>query len=241
MTESNETMQNEATTTTEPSTNTLITAALDTGGDTVQGADTVQAADTVQGTDTVEGSDTVTGSDTVEAGEEYTPFTAENFQVPEGYEFSDDRQSATIDIINKYQIPPEAVNELLALNGNWSAEDAASAAKAQTDSWAQTQEQWVTEMKADPIYGGEKLDGNLAKISNLLNTYSRDADGNHDAKFEAALRTAFDLTGAGNHPAMVRFLTSIADATLVTEGEVQPGGGGAKEGGSVGLYPNLKG
>lgn len=65
--------------------------------------------------------------------------------------------------------------------------------------WDATQTQWQEQCRALPGIGGDKLDASLAEISKVVDRY-----GSQD------LRTALDVTGAGNHPAVVQFLHSIA-------------------------------
>lgn len=77
--------------------------------------------------------------------------------------------------------------------------------------FATQQEAWQTETRNDPEIGGAKLDENLANISKLVDTFG-----------SPTLRQVMDVTGAGNHPEMVRFLAKIAK--LATESRMLPAG-----------------
>ena len=72
-----------------------------------------------------------------------------------------------------------------------------------------------------------------------MTTFTADKEGNPDKEAEAALRTALTVTGVGSHPALVKFLATIADATFVEEGGPEPGGDGNQAGEAGGLYPHL--
>jgi len=61
------------------------------------------------------------------------------------------------------------------------------------------QTKWEDEIKADPTIGGDKLPSNLIKVSKFL-----------DAMGTPELREALDATGAGSHPAIVRFFIKMA-------------------------------
>jgi len=66
-------------------------------------------------------------------------------------------------------------------------------------SWDATQQEWAGKVQSDPTYGGDKLPKVVEEIGTLIDTFGDDE-----------LRGVFDLTGAGNHLAMVRFLHKIA-------------------------------
>ena len=73
------------------------------------------------------------------------------------------------------------------------------------------QERWVEEVKADPAIGGTKLNGALAHAARAI-----------DRLGGSELRQALDLTGAGNHPAVVRAFVALG--RLLAEDRFAPGG-----------------
>ena len=184
-----------------------------------------------------------TGTEEKEAAPEYVPFTADDFQLPEGFDFADDRRGATVDFINKYQLPPEAVKEFLELNSGWSVADVtareAAQAEAQAKAWEATHSAWVEQIKADPQIGGDKLQATTSDIADLLLTFTLDENDQPNKAAETELREAFNLTGAGNHPAIVKFLARIANTTLVKEGGPHPSSDGSESDRPRGLYPSL--
>jgi hypothetical protein len=100
--------------------------------------------------------------------------------------------------------------------------------------WKETQETWVEELRSDPTIGkgidNGQVGGAISKMLSLLpDTMSQ------------PMREAFNFTGAGNHPAIVRGLYQLSK--LLTEpGHVQ--GRPAPQGkerpsGAHAIYPNL--
>jgi len=73
------------------------------------------------------------------------------------------------------------------------------------------QERWVEEVKADPAIGGARLGSALAQAARAI-----------DRLGGSELRQALDLTGAGNHPAVVRAFVALG--RLMAEDRFAPGG-----------------
>lgn len=65
--------------------------------------------------------------------------------------------------------------------------------------WETTQTEWQDAVRALPEFGGDALPATLANIAKVLDRYG-----------DAEVREAFALTGAGNHPAIVRLMAKIA-------------------------------
>lgn len=81
--------------------------------------------------------------------------------------------------------------------------------KGKTD-WETLQTDWRALCQKDPVIGGDKLPLAEAAIGKLLDVYG-----------DAETRAIYDLTGAGNHPAMVKFLVKVA-AKLNEAGPTPP-------------------
>jgi len=67
--------------------------------------------------------------------------------------------------------------------------------------WADTQVAWVNEVKADPVIGKD-LDKNIAIAARAIDSYGT-------AEEAKAVRTALAFTGAGNNPAIVRWMHRV--------------------------------
>lgn len=117
----------------------------------------------------------------------------ENFVIPEevGKEFTE--------LAGKHGLKTEAAQELV----NLYAAQLQKQANSSSELYERMNTEWVDSIRADKEVGGEKLDGNLAKIGKLLG----------DSKFvDPGFKEALNLTGAGNHPAVFRTMLKIADA-----------------------------
>lgn len=126
-------------------------------------------------------------------------------------------------IINELGIPRDGVARLIALQEK----TMTAASEMGSRAWAEMQDKWAGEVQNDPDIGGQKWPEVQGKIGQLLDTY-----GN------AELRQAFDLTGAGNNPHVVRFMSKVA--TVLSEGGFVSGNPNPSEGRSPAeiLYPN---
>jgi len=135
-------------------------------------------------------------------------FSLTDVKLPEGVEIPEEVGKEFSEILNSKAAPAEVGQKLLDLYAKQAAELVDSNAKL----WAKTNEQWQNEIKADPVIGGDKLPSTLANIAKLLDNPEFTDPG---------LRAALDLTGAGNNPAIVRFLAKAA--SRLSEGGYVPG------------------
>jgi hypothetical protein len=102
------------------------------------------------------------------------------------------------------------------------------------------QNEWKSQINSDPEIGGSKWNGTRASIGRLFDSLG-------DANLTDGFREAMDYTGAGNHPAVVKFLARVAQR--LTEGGPVRGGGPSLDGmrrpgegapsAAQAIYPNL--
>lgn len=115
-----------------------------------------------------------------------------------------------------------------------------AAAKGPADSYAATRTEWQNAVKADPEISAAGLDRVKTDIGRVIATLPTDLQGD--------FRKAMDITGAGDHPAMVKALWKLSE--LVTEGShvtgKNPSGEGQRKPGdsakptpAQALYPKL--
>lgn len=156
--------------------------------------------------------------------------TKDNPFKPEEIKFSDpsfkvdpEMGAALAAVVNKFGISRDAVAELMSL------QEKATLANSEAGSrdWAKTQEEWTAAVMKDPELGGSKWPQVQTQIGTLMDTFGT-----------PELRQAFDLTGAGNNPHVVRFMSKVA-AQLTESGFISSGkgGGGQKTDAEI-LYPN---
>lgn len=122
------------------------------------------------------------------------PLTAEAITVPEGFNVDEPSMGKFLEIANELGLSKEGATKLVGLQ----AELAKQASEAGSKLWEDTQKQWQDQVRADQEIGGTKLEENLSHVAKLLDTFG-----------SPEVRQAFDITGAGNHPAVIKFLVKI--------------------------------
>lgn len=125
-----------------------------------------------------------------------TPFKAEEIKFSSPDISVDPKAAETfVGLVNKFGIPRDAVAELVALQE----QTMKAASEANSALWNGMQDTWRQEVAADPVIGGTKQQETLGAISKLVDQFGT-----------PELRQAFDLTGAGNNPHVIRFLAKVA-------------------------------
>lgn len=146
---------------------------------------------------------TTTEGKPAESAAKTEPVTLDSLTVPEGFDKNDPAAKEFLDIINSGEkdSPQKLIDLYVKLQ------------EQNQQFWLDTNAKWQEELRADPKYGGDKLDPGLANVSKLISEFSA---GHGGKDVEQALRGAFDETGAGNHPHIVKFL--IWTANQLSEG-----------------------
>jgi len=106
-------------------------------------------------------------------------------------------------------------------------------AQQQRETWTKQHEGWVSDMKADAEFGGEKFASSLSTMSHVIGkVMGSEAD---------AFKQMLDMTGAGNHPQMARLLYRVGKA-LGEDGLVRGGPAGAMTENDLAnsLFPTMK-
>lgn len=154
------------------------------------------------------------------------PLTAEALTLPEGFELDEKAATSFLDIMNNAELSPiDRANALI----NLQADLGRAASEAGSKAWEEQQEAWQQEVADDQEIGGQNLEKTISNIGGLLDRFGNDE-----------VRKAFDQTGAGNNPHVVRFLNAVA--TVLGEGKPAPGNlpaNGAPKTAAEVLYPNM--
>lgn len=157
------------------------------------------------------------------------PITLENLKLPEGWSIPDDQKEAAkgfLDMMNDATLSPgDRAAKLIEMYAKASTEGSEKA----TNDWNNLQTDWQKQCREDPDIGGAKLEPMLGQISVLLDEYGT-----------PELRGVFNVTGAGNNPHMVKFLSKVA--TALGEGKPAPGAQPAAAQTSLAerMYPSMK-
>jgi hypothetical protein len=85
-----------------------------------------------------------------------------------------------------------------------------AAAHKSVQAFVDLQNQWVSEIKADPDIGGDRLKASLASANRAI-----------DRLNVPGLREALNFTGAGNHPAIVKAFVRLGQ--MIAEDRFRPG------------------
>lgn len=134
--------------------------------------------------------------------EEFTPLTADDLTFPEGAEVDESIRDEFLQLSNEAKLSKEAVNALVGLQTKIQQQ----AAEKLSEAWNTTQTQWRDEAKT---LMGEALDPALGKIRQLVDEYGT-----------PNVMEVFNLTGAGNNPHIIQFLSKVAEKLVVEAGPV---------------------
>lgn len=153
------------------------------------------------------------------------PLTAEDITIPEGFAVDDTTLGSALEIMNDADLSPkDRLQKLVDLQASL----AKSAEEAQAAAWTDTQNQWREEVQSDPELGGAKMGEVLARIKKGLEIAGAD-QGFFDA---------MKLTGAGNHPAVLRVLNKLT-LPLAERGPVSGSPPNGKLSVEARLYPTM--
>src|SRR5262249_25485176 len=134
--------------------------------------------------------------------------TYSKFKLPEAVAIDEASMNAATDLFADSGLTQEQAQKFIDLA---TAREQAGA-NAQLRAFVGLQIKWVSGVKADPDMGGDKLDATLASAARAI-----------DRLAVPGLREALDLTGAGNHPAIVKAFARIGQ--MVSEDRFRPGNG----------------
>ncbi len=128
------------------------------------------------------------------------------FKAPEGMTLDPEAIKPALELFKETRLPQEQAQKFLDLAlGREKA-----AAEAGVRAYVDLQNKWTSEIKADPEIGGAKLDQSIAAAARVI-----------DRLNVPGLREALNLTGAGNHPAVVKAFARLGQ--MMTEDRFAPG------------------
>lgn len=151
------------------------------------------------------------------------PFKVDEIKFADGTAVQPEMGQAFADVVNEFGIPRNAVAKLLDLQQKTMLANS----EAGSRDWAKTQEEWTAEVMKDAEIGGSNWPKVQTQIGGLIDKYG-----------SPELRQAFDLTGAGNNPHIVRFMSKVA-SVLSESGFISSNqSGSAEKTAAELLYPN---
>lgn len=155
------------------------------------------------------------------------PLVYEPPTLPDGVTLNDARIAAFDGIIGQHQVPPEARQQLVDLyveeRRGWEQD----ALKSQHQAFANTRKTWREQIQGDEELGGAGMETTQAAAMHMIDQFVAPA---HRPAFEQMLV----VTGAGDHPEMVRFLANVSKKFGVAPVPVVPAGPAPDRGGGAG-------
>ncbi|MBD1412802.1 hypothetical protein NUJ30_08720 [Burkholderia contaminans] len=150
-----------------------------------------------------------TGDDASKGGAD-EPVEYTDFKLPEGVQVDEQKMTDFKATASEAGLSQDQAQKLVDLYSN----AVKAATDASTQLWYDTQKQWQADVLKDPEIGGNNFEPMKATVAKAI-----DAVGGEDA---AKIREAFNYTGAGNHPDVIRFLYRLGKA--IGEGGAVAGG-----------------
>jgi hypothetical protein len=128
------------------------------------------------------------------------------FELPDGVRIDDAEMAAATELFRESGLAQEQAQKFIDL----AVSRERAAAERSFKAFVDLQNQWVSEIKADPDIGGQKLQASLAAAARAI-----------DRLAVPGLKDALNLTGAGNHPDVIRAFVRIGQ--LLSEDRFAPG------------------
>jgi hypothetical protein len=128
------------------------------------------------------------------------------FKLPEGVSFDAEQLAPATELFAESGLSQEQAQKFIDLA--MARESAAQHRGVQA--FVDLQNQWVSEIKADPDIGGDRLKASLSSAARAI-----------DRLNVPGLREALNFTGAGNHPAVVKAFVRLGQ--MISEDRFRPG------------------
>ena len=151
------------------------------------------------------------------------PLTYSDFTLPEGVDVDSETLSEARALLAEMKLPQAQAQRLVDFYAGKIRQFGAS----QMESWAKLNEKWVSDFKVDQEIGGDRVQETVAAATRAMDRFGT-----------PGLREALIMTGAGNHPEVIRFVARVGRATA--EDRFVVAAGGTRSAAEV-LYPAQRG
>lgn len=118
------------------------------------------------------------------------PIVYADFTMPEGFELNGDDSKVLQELGQQFKMPQEALQKLVDMGVQMQ--------QRQVQEQQRTIASWVDAAKADPEYGGDKLEANLLTAQKAFTLPRGDK-----------ISKILHMSGLGNHPDVVGFMTEV--------------------------------
>ncbi len=131
------------------------------------------------------------------------PVVYEPFVLPEGVSADPEIMTAYTELVGGARIPQETAQKLVDLHTAAAQKFASSLIEQQHSTFAETRRGWQKQVMADEELGGASHHTTMGAIARMRDRFVPEE---HRAEFNTFMR----VTGAGDHPAMLRLLHNVA-------------------------------
>ena len=145
---------------------------------------------------------------------EEPPAPVYEFTIPEGIKLEDAALSEFKSVLGEYRAQPELAQKLLDRHLTEVSRIHAETQRHQHEVWETTQTQWRDQVKADPEIGGSRYETTITTCVGLVRNF-----GGTESEINE-LQQALTFTGAGNNPAIIKWIARIGAA--LQEGKPAP-------------------
>jgi hypothetical protein len=122
----------------------------------------------------------------------------QDFALPEGVDVDAQTMSEARELLAELNLPQEQAQRLV----DFYAGKVRQFGESQAGNWVKLNEKWVSDFKADREIGGDRIAETVAAAARALERFGT-----------PELREALIMTGAGNHPEVIRFVARVGRAT----------------------------
>jgi hypothetical protein len=134
------------------------------------------------------------------------PIAYEDFKLPEGATVDGETLDRARSLFSEAGLPQEQAQKFIDL----AVSREQAAAQKGVQAFVDLQNKWVSEIKADPEIGGDRMTASMASAARAI-----------DRLGVPGLKEALNLTGAGNNPAIVKAFVRLGQ--MVSEDRFVPG------------------
>lgn len=171
----------------------------------VEGAGTVKPeaeAKGEEGKTALTSKDSKTDKDSGGAPEKY-----EAFKLPEGVTINEPVMAEFQGVAKDMGLSQEGAQKLIDFHAKTLQDFAKATGEEQEKAWKAVTDGWLEEAKNDKDFGGDKFNENVAVAKKALDAFDPLGQGK-----TSPLREMLDATGAGNNPALLKFLKAVGTA-----------------------------
>ena len=147
------------------------------------------------------------------------PPTYEAFKLPDGVQLDEAKVGEFNKLLGQFELDTKSDHAKAQAFGQQMVDFFVSEQQRQLtqleDNFKATRKQWAQDAKNDPTYGGQNYAENLSHAGKLIEQYGGNAEE------QKMLRQVLYVTGAGDHPALIKLFMRAGKA-LAAEGKPVP-------------------